>query len=119
MIDSLAAALTVAALLAVPVVMTLALTGRYRSRTAVRFIAGFEVLLVLQAVLAVVGLLRGHEARELAPHLAYLGVSILLLPATITQVRGDDGRWAAVLVAVAFVVLAVVIVRAETTWRSV
>ena len=117
MIDSLAAALTVAALLAALVVLVAAGRGVYRWRATGRFLVGFEVVLVLQAVLAVIGLARGHEPRELATHLAYLAVSVLVLPATIAQVRGDDGRWAAVLVAVAFAVVAVVIVRAETTWR--
>ncbi len=117
MIDSVTAALTVASLLAAVVVLVATAAGRYRWRRVAPALAGAEVLLVVQAVLAVIGLAGGHHPRELANHLAYLGVSVLVLPATIAQARGDDGRWAAVLVAVAFVVVAVVVVRAETTWR--
>jgi hypothetical protein len=117
-IDSLAAALTVVALLAAVVTVVVVIVGRYRARPTVLFLGGFEFVLLVQGAVAVAGLLGGHEAREPGTFLAYLAVSVLVLPATILQVRGDDDRWAGVLVAVALAVVAVVVVRAETTWRS-
>lgn len=118
MIDSLAAALTIASLLTAVTVLGIALAGRYRWRGLRPVLAGVEAVIVLQTVIAVVALARGHRPSEPIVFLAYLTVAVLLLPATVVQVRRDDDRWSGVLVCAAFTVLAVVVVRASTTWRS-
>jgi peptidoglycan/LPS O-acetylase OafA/YrhL len=118
MIDAFALAITVVSLAAAGVTLVLAAARRYRWSRLAPTLALLELALVVQAVADLVALARGHHPRELATHLAYLGVSVALLPVAAAQVRGDHGRWPAVLVAVVLVVLAVVTVRLETTWRA-
>ena len=118
MIDSLAAALTIASLLTALAVLTAVATGGYRWRSVLPVSAVVEVSVVLQAALALVALVRGHHPGEPTVFLAYLTVSVLLLPVTLAQVWRHDDRWSGVLVSTGFTVLAVVVVRAAATWRS-
>lgn len=118
MIDSLAAAIVVCAIVAAIAVLARAAWRRYRWHTAAPMLIGFEVLALLQAAFVVGSLLAGHHAREPATLLGYLVISALVLPAVAVQARDDDGGWASLLVAAALLVLAVVTVRAQTTWRS-
>jgi len=92
-------------------------TRRYRWRGIAPALLAIEVMLVVLAILDVAGLAGGHRPAEPATHLAYLGASLVVLPAAASQAAGDDGFWAGLLVAVAAVALAVVIVRLQTTWR--
>jgi uncharacterized membrane protein (UPF0136 family) len=116
-IDSLAASITVLALAAAVTVLGQLARHRYRWRHAVPILVGFEVAALGQAVCAIGGLVDGHQAREPGTLVAYLIVSTMVLPAAAALVRGDDGGWSAVVVAAALVVLAVVTIRAQTTWR--
>ncbi|MEU4673107.1 hypothetical protein AB0F91_35405 [Amycolatopsis sp. NPDC023774] len=61
--------------------------------------------------------LTGYRPAELGSHLAYLATSLVLLPTATVWSAGEDGRWGAVVITVALLALAVVVVRAETTWR--
>ena len=81
-------------------------------------LALLEIVLCGQAVLDVVGLLGGHRAAELVPHLAYLVTSLIVSPIAANQVHGESGRWPGLLLAFAFLVLAVIEVRPRTTLRS-
>lgn len=118
MIDALALAVTVACIGAAIVVAVQALAGTFRWTRVAPTLVLVEAVLLVQAVLDVVGLARGHRPGEPGPHLAYLVISVLVVPAVALQVRGDDDRWAGVLVASALVVVAVLVVRMTTTWRG-
>jgi hypothetical protein len=116
-IDALALTITLASLGGGAVIAVLAVTGRHRWSRLAPTLTLIEAPVAGQAVADLVGLARGHQPRELATHLAYLAVSVALLPVAAAQVRGDNGRWAAALMAVALVVLAVITVRLAATWR--
>ena len=117
MTDALALALAVLALGACLVTAAQAGVGGFRwSRTAPT-LALLQIGLLVQAALHVVGLVRGHQPQETGTHLAYLVVSVVLLPAAAAQTRGDDGRWSGILLAVVLLVTVVLIIRLQTTWR--
>ncbi|TDP94003.1 hypothetical protein [Labedaea rhizosphaerae] len=117
MIEVLAFATTVVCAIGGLVVLGAGILRRYRWRAVLPLLVTIEIALVAQAIFDVVGQVRGHELAETATHAAYLGASLVVLPAVGTQSARDDGRWSAVLVAVALVALAVIVVRMQTTWR--
>ncbi|WP_163509449.1 hypothetical protein [Fodinicola acaciae] len=116
MIDGLALAITLTCAAAGIAVLAAAALDRYRWRAAWPTVAILEAALLLQALLDLVGQLGGHRPAEPVTHLAYLVVSLAALPVTATQVAKND-RWSGVLLAVALIVLAVIVVRLQTTWR--
>jgi hypothetical protein len=117
-IEPLAAGITIAGLIAALVIGVQAATGSFRVARAAPTLLVLEVALVVQAVAAVIGLARGHHPSEPTTHLAYLVVSLVVLPVAAFQVRGEGGRWAGALTAVALVIVAVLVIRLQTTWRS-
>lgn len=118
MIDALAMALAVGALATGVTAAALAGFGSFRQARFVPTLVLLELGLLVQAVLDLVALARGHHLREPVTHLAYLVTCLALVPVVAVQTRGDDGRWSALLLAVAMVVLAVLVVRLQTTWRD-
>jgi hypothetical protein len=92
--------------------------GHFEWRRGLVLLAVLEAALLVDAVADVIGLARGHHLREPGTHLAYLIVSLLIGPIVAAQIFGDDGRWSAGLSAVAGIAVAVVVVRAQTTWRA-
>ena len=118
MIDALALTITVACLGTATVVLVQVGTGTFRRRRLSAGLAAIQLAVVVQAVLDVVRLARGHRVPEPVTHVAYLVVGMLLVPLAAAETRRDDGRWSGVLVAVALLVLAVVVVRMQTTWRA-
>jgi hypothetical protein len=81
-----------------------------------------QLLLVAQALLDGVTLLRGHRPQDPATHLGYLAVSVVLLPllGAIPRRRPAEGPGRAdhLVAAVAAGVALVVSVRLHTTWRA-
>lgn len=118
MIDALAFALTFGCLVAAGVLVVRLVRARFSWATSWPLLALVQVGLVVQLFADVAGLAAGHRPSEPGTHVAYLVTSVLMLPPAAVQVRGDDGRWAALLLVVAFVVTAVLVVRLQTTWRS-
>ena len=116
MIEPLAFATTVVCAIGGLVVLGAGVLRRYRWRRVLPVLATIEAALVVQAVADALGQFGGHRLAETSTHVAYLATSLAVLPAAATQAR-DDGRWSAVLVAAALLVLAVVVVRMQTTWR--
>lgn len=117
MIDALAFAITVGCAGGALGVVVLLAGRRYRWRRIVPTLVALQVSLLVQAVLDVIGLLTGHRPAEPVTHIAYLLASLVVLPAAAAQANRDDGGWAAVLLAVALVALAVIVVRMTSTWR--
>lgn len=117
MIDAIAFSVALASVVAAGLVTIRLATKRYRWRTIVPVLLAVEAMLVALVVLQLAGLAGGHRPAEPATHLAYLGTSPLVLPVAAGQAGGDDGVWAGLLVAAAAFVLAVLVVRLQTTWR--
>ena len=117
MIEVLAFATTVVCAVGGLVVLGAALLRRYRWRAVLPLLVMIEVVLVVQAIADLLGQFGGHKLAETATHAAYLGASLVVLPAVGTQSARDDGQWSAVLVAAALGALAVIVVRMQTTWR--
>ena len=74
----------------VAVISVLAACGVRCSRAAAAGAAVAEVLLVTNAALDVVVLIRGHRPAELGTHLGYLLVSVAMLPLLLSQVPTPD-----------------------------
>lgn len=77
-----------------------------------------ELLLVVQALLALISLARGHRPGEPATNLGYLVVSVALLPLLAGRALGDaePSRAEYVVVALACAVTIVVVLRLHATW---
>jgi peptidoglycan/LPS O-acetylase OafA/YrhL len=117
MIDAVAFSVAVASVAVALVVGVRLATRRYRWRAVVPGFVAIEAMLLVLAALDIAGLIGGHHPAEPATHLAYLGAALVVLPVAASQAAGDDGVWAGLLVVGAAVVLAVLIVRLQTTWR--
>ena len=117
MIDALAFTITTASLAAAVLVLCLAATGRYGWRRIAPTLLLIELAVLVQAVADLTRRFNGAHLTEPATHLAYLATSVLVLPVVAGQASRDDGRWAALLVGVALLVLAVVVIRLTATGR--
>lgn len=118
MIDALSLAIAVTCLGGSAAALVSGVTQRYRWPVMAPTLLLIEIALLGQAIADVISLLRGHAPGELATHLAYLSTSLVILPVAAMQSGGEDGRWPGVLIAVALLILAVLVVRLQTTWRS-
>jgi hypothetical protein len=90
-----------------------------RRRTGTLHLAGaglLELLLLVQAAVAVAGLAGGHRPEELATFLAYLATVVLLPVAGTLWSRGEPTRWGGTVVAVAAFTVAVMIWRLQQIW---
>lgn len=118
MIDGLAFALTVSCVGTGLLVLARGGRGRFRRARVTPTLVALEIGLVVQAGLDVVGLVRGHRLAEPSTHLAYLTMSVVVVPVVAVQTNGDDGRWSATLLGVVLLVAAVLVVRLATTWHE-
>jgi hypothetical protein len=76
-----------------------------------------ELLLVVQAVLAVVDIAGGHRPAELATFIAYLGSVVLLPVAGLLWARTEPTRWAGTVLGVAGLAVAVMLWRLLDLWE--
>jgi hypothetical protein len=115
--DALAFAVAALSALSALGVVVATVGGRFRRHAVGPLLVALESGLVVQAVLDVLAQLRGHVPGERAVHLAYLVVSLVLLPLAAYETRRDDSVWSAAVVVIALVVLVVLVIRMQTTWR--
>lgn len=118
MIEVLAVAVTVLSLGAAAAVIVQACRGRFRRDAFLPTVIVVQLALMVSAGADLVSLLRGHRPPELAVHLAYLVVSLLVVPLALIETRGNDGPWSAALLVIVLVVVAAMVVRMQTTWRT-
>ncbi|MGY1615944.1 hypothetical protein ACI797_04310 [Geodermatophilus sp. SYSU D00691] len=115
---TLAALATVAAV--VLAVLGLASTAASRRIGALHLAAAglLEAVLLVQVVVAVVGLVGGHRLVEPGTFFGYL-VAIPLIPvAGVLWARTETTRWAGTVLAVAAVVVAVMVWRLVQVWEA-
>lgn len=75
-----------------------------------------EVVLLIQAVIAIVVMISGHATEGAMTFVLYLLASLLLLPAGIFWATAEKSRWGNVVLAVAFGSTAIVAVRMLQVW---
>ncbi|MFJ1762946.1 hypothetical protein ACIOD2_21725 [Amycolatopsis sp. NPDC088138] len=114
MIEPLAFATTVLCLLSGLFALVTAALGRYRWPPWRPLAVLIELALLTQAI---AGLLSTHHPAEPGTHVAYLLISLAVLPAALAWGARDTTRSAGALLAVALLTLAVLMIRLQTTWR--
>jgi crotonobetainyl-CoA:carnitine CoA-transferase CaiB-like acyl-CoA transferase len=110
----------VATVLAVTVALLGALSTLLRRRIGQAHLVGaaaLEVVLVVQAVVAVVALAEGHRPVEMTTFLAYLSTVVLLPVGGVLWARSEPTRWAGTVLGVAAVAVAVMIWRLLQLWE--
>ena len=109
-----------ATVVAVAVALLGGLSTLLRRRIGIAHLVGagiLELLLVVQAVVAVVALGRGQRPAELATFLAYLGSVVLLPAAGVLWSRSEPTRWAGTVLGVAAAAVAVMLWRLLQLWE--
>lgn len=79
--------------------------------------AGLELVLLAQAVVAVVLVVGGDRPDEAATFVLYLIGSLVAVPAGIWWARGEPSRWGSGVLTVACLALSVVVVRMQQVWE--
>jgi hypothetical protein len=109
-----------ATVLAVAVALLGALSTLLRRRIGQAHLVGaaaLELVLVVQAGLAVVALAGGHRPVETTTFLAYLGTVVLLPVGGVLWARSEPTRWAGTVLGVAAVAVAVMLWRLLQLWE--
>lgn len=112
MIEPLAFTTTIAC---VVVAIILAIKGHWRNLAPT--LAIIQLAVVIQAIADAISVARGHRVGEEGTHIAYLLTSLVILPAAIGLAGREDRRRTANALGIALLVLAVVVIRMQTTWR--
>jgi hypothetical protein len=97
-----------------------ALSTLARRRTGLAHLAAaaaLEVVLLVQAAVAVVRLAGGYRPEETATFLGYLGGVVLVPVAGVLWSRNEPSRWAGSVLAVAALVTAVMVWRLLRLWE--
>jgi hypothetical protein len=90
--------------------------ARYRFDRVLPYLVGIELALIVQTVAIVIARIGGHQPRESGENWAYVVTALITLPLLAPLARRPRW-WSAVILAVALGVLAVVVIRLQTTWR--
>jgi hypothetical protein len=77
-----------------------------------------ELVLLAQAVVAVVLIVGGERPDEGVSFVLYLIGSLVAVPAGVWWARGEPSRWGAGVLAVVFLALPVVVVRMQHLWEA-
>lgn len=104
----------VASLAAAAFAATLGLRGREPSPRLLQGLLALQLLLLVQAAVAVARLL-GPGVRETPVFVGYLVASLVLLPGAFALTVDERNRYASLLLAVACLVVAVVTLRLQAT----
>ena len=110
-----------ATLVAVALALLGGLSTSLRRRIGTAHLAGaavLEVLLLVQAVLAVVLLVRGDRPADTPSFLGYLAGIVLLPVAGTLWARSDPTRWAGTVLAVTAAAVGVMVWRLQELWEA-
>ena len=114
----LAVAITVVAVLLALLGLAATLASRRIGLVHVAGAALLEVLLLVQAAVAVVALAGGHRPAETPTFLGYL-IGVVLVPvAGALWARTEPSRWAGTVIAVAATVVAIMVWRLMQLWQA-
>lgn len=118
MVDGLATAVTVVALVLAAWALIEVLRGKAPHRPLLAGVVGLEALLVVQVVVAAVRLATGRAPDELATFIGYLAASLVILPVGWFWAWSEKNRSATGVVAVACLVIPVLVLRMKQVWAA-
>lgn len=119
MVDGLVVALLVVSVLAGVVLIVEGLRGREPLWWHLGVAGAVEVVLLVQAVVAIVLLIQGDQiAGSTGVFLAYLVGTLLALPLTLLWGLGEPSKWTLVALGVASLVVAVLVLRLDQIWAG-
>ncbi|MEQ7006393.1 hypothetical protein ABN028_09325 [Actinopolymorpha sp. B17G11] len=98
------------------------LTGLFNRIPGIVLVGGaalLELALIGQLIAAVVLMLGGERPAEFATFLAYLVVSVLVLPIAVLWAASERNRWSGVVLGVGGLVVVVLVVRLQQVWAGV
>ena len=120
MVDGLVVALLVVSVLAGAVLIVEGLRGREPLWWHLGVAGAVELVLLVQAVVAIVLLIQGDQiAGSTGVFLAYLVGTLLALPLTLLWGLGEPSKWTLVALGVACLVVAVLVLRLDQIWAGV
>jgi hypothetical protein len=94
-----------------------AIRGVAPSRGMLMFAAICELELVLQALIALLVIAKGHHLPSIGEYLGYLFVTVVLVPYGIVRARGPEpGRWDSAALAAIAVAVAIAVLRLLYLW---
>jgi hypothetical protein len=117
-VTSLVVAVTVVAVALVGVGVLSTLARRRIGTAHLAVAAALEVVLLVLAVVALVGLAGGHRPSQTAAFLGYLAGIVLVPVAGVLWARTELTRWAGSVLAVAAAVVAVMAWRVLQLWNA-
>lgn len=118
MIGFLATAIIVGALLIAAWAAVSALRRKDPLLVAMVMAIVTEVVIVVQAVVAIIVSIRGEGADEPGVFFGYLISVVLLLPAALMWARAERNQFGSLVILVGSLVLAVLIVRLQQVWGA-
>jgi hypothetical protein len=119
MVDGLASAVTVVAIVLAAWALIEVIRGKAPHRPLLAGVALLEALLVVQAVVAVVKLVTDRTPDELATFLGYLAASLIILPVGYFWAWSEKNRSATAVVGIACLVIPVLVLRMNQVWSDV
>lgn len=118
MIDALATTVITVALLLAAWTALLAVRARAPRWGTLIALGGVTLLVLAQAVVAAVLLVRGERPDAVPAFAGYHVVAVLILPAAAAWAIADRSRWSSVVLTVACLTLAVLTVRMQQIWAT-
>ena len=119
MVAPLVAALVAGGLALSVLGAVLAGLGKVPGRVVLGLAALLEVLVLVQAVRAVVGLVGGHRPAELLVFVLYLLGIVVVMPLCVAWSLAERTRWSNVVVAVGALTVMAMTARLDQMWRVV
>ena len=118
MVDGLATAVTVVALVLAVWAAIEAIRGRAPHRPLLIGVLGLEGLLIVQMVVAIVKLTTDRTPDEPATFIGYVAASLVILPAGYFWAWSEKNRSATAVVGVACLVIPVLVLRMNQVWDA-
>ncbi|HET6213535.1 MAG TPA: hypothetical protein VFE14_11790 [Micromonosporaceae bacterium] len=118
MVDQLAIAVTVASLLVAVWAFVAVRRDRPAGRSHLAGLAVVELLMLVQAAVAIVRMAGGERPGSVPVFVGYLAAALLVPPGAGALAVLERTKWGAVVVAAGALVMAVLMLRLQQVWRG-